>query len=98
MEISMDTDGIIVLKGNLVVSNIESVHSSLEPFLEESSHSVVIDLSHVEEIDISGLQLLYSLKKSYCEEGAMLIKAMSQQVRDILDISGFSLALKEAMP
>ncbi|MGD0821376.1 MAG: STAS domain-containing protein [Desulfomonilia bacterium] len=98
MEISTDSQGVIVFKGNLVVSNIEVVHSALESVLEESSRNIVIDISQVEEIDIAGLQLLFSLKKTFEADGSMHIRSLNQSIRDILDLSGFGVALKEALP
>jgi anti-anti-sigma factor len=98
MEICTDSQGIIVCKGNLVVTNIESIHSEIESLLEESSRNISIDLSQVEEIDIAGLQLLYSLKKTLEDDGALNIHAINQSIRDIIDLSGFNVPLKEALP
>ncbi|HPJ94580.1 MAG TPA: STAS domain-containing protein [Deltaproteobacteria bacterium] len=98
MEIIIDRQGAIVCKGNLVVSDIENIHSSLESLLEDSSQVITLDLDGVEEIDISGLQLLYSLKKTFDADGAMRIRAINPAIREIIEISGFSIALKEALP
>ncbi len=98
MEISTDSQGTIVFKGNLVVSNIESIHSEIESVLEESSRDIIMDLSQVEEIDIAGLQFLYSIKKTFEGDGSLHILAMHQSVRDIIDLSGFNIPLKEALP
>jgi anti-anti-sigma factor len=98
MEISTDSQGVIVFKGNLVVSNIEVVHSALESVFEESSRNIVIDISQVEEIDIAGLQLLFSLKKTFEGDGSMHIRSLNQSIKDILDLSGFDVALKEVIP
>jgi anti-anti-sigma factor len=98
MEISTDSQGTIVFKGNLVVTNIESIHSEIESLLEESSRNITIDLRQVEEIDIAGLQLLYSLKKTLEVDGALNILAINQCIRDIIDLSGFNVPLKEALP
>lgn len=98
MEISIDNQGVILFKGSLLVSDIENVHSSLESILEVSSQVVTLDLSNVYEIDIAGLQLLYALKKSFETEGALRIRAFSPALSDVLDVSGFSIALKESLP
>lgn len=98
MEICTDNQGKIVLKGNLVVSNIESIHSEIESVLEESSRNIILDLTQVEEIDIAGLQLLYSLKKTFEGDGSLHIEALNQTVRDIIVLSGFNVPLKEALP
>lgn len=98
MEISTDSQGTIVFKGNLVVTNIESIHSEIESLLEESSRNITINLSQVEELDIAGLQLLYSLKKTVEGDGTLHILAINQSIRDIIDLSGFNVPLKEALP
>ncbi len=98
MEISTDSQGTIVFKGNLVVTNIESIHSEIESLLEESSRNITINLSQVEELDIAGLQLLYSLKKTVEVDGTLHILAINQSIRDIIDLSGFNVPLKEALP
>jgi anti-anti-sigma factor len=97
MEISTDSQGTIFFKGNLVVTNIELIHSEIETILEESSRNITINLSRVEEIDIAGLQFLYSLKKTIESDGSLHIIAINQSIRDIIDLSGFSVPLKEAL-
>ncbi|HNQ85406.1 MAG TPA: STAS domain-containing protein [Deltaproteobacteria bacterium] len=98
MQITVDSAGVIHFKGNLVVSTIENVHSTLESLLERSSRVVTLDLSGVNEIDIAGLQLLYSLKMTFETDGALRIRAFSPTIGDILGASGFGIALKEALP
>jgi anti-anti-sigma factor len=97
MEISTDSQGTIFFKGNLVVTNIELIHSEIETILEESSRNITINLSRVEEIDIAGLQFLYSLKKTVESDGSLRITDISQSIRDIINLSGFSVPLKEAL-
>jgi anti-anti-sigma factor len=97
MEISTDSQGTIFFKGNLVVTNIELIHSEIETILEESSRNITINLSRVEEIDIAGLQFLYSLKKTIESDGSLHLIAINQSIRDIIDLSGFSVPLKEAL-
>lgn len=98
MEISIDNQGVITLKGNLVVSDIENIHSTLESLLEDSSQIITLDMSGVDEMDIAGMQLLYSIKKTYETEGALRIRAINPALVDILDISGFDAVLKEILP
>ena len=56
--------GSIVLRGKLIVSEIDMVHSQIEALLDKISQDVILNLSEVEEIDTSGIQLLYALKSS----------------------------------
>lgn len=98
MEIMRDNQGVLLFWGNMVVSTIEAAHSSLETFIEDTSQIMTVDLSNVEDIDIAGLQLLYSLKKTFDAEGALRIRAISKSVQEIMEISGFSLAMQETLP
>ena len=98
MVISKDNQGVIEIKGNLVASAIEDAFSALDALMESSSQDIVIDLSQVEDIDISGLQLLYSLKKTLEAEGSLHINSVSALVMERISLSGFDLALKETLP
>jgi anti-anti-sigma factor len=95
MEIQKDASGALIFKGPLVVSEIESIHSKIEPLLDETIRETVLDLSGVDDIDISGLQLLYAIKKSAENEGSFRIKAISPHVKECIILSGFDIILKE---
>ncbi|HOE71679.1 MAG: STAS domain-containing protein [Bacteriovoracaceae bacterium] len=97
MEIYKDSSGALVIKGSLTVSHIESAHTKIEPLLDETIHDMVLDLSAVDDIDISGLQLLYAIKKSAESEGAFSIRAISPQVKEHVLLSGFNTILKEGV-
>jgi anti-anti-sigma factor len=89
--------GSIVLRGKLIVSEIDMVHSQIEGLLDKISQDVILNLSEVEEIDTSGIQLLYALKK-YIEEkerGSLQIKNPSNTVKEEFLSSGFDIVLKE---
>lgn len=96
MEIIKDK-GVIILKGKLIVSEIDTVHSQMESLLDEISPDVFLNLNDVDEIDTSGLQLLYALKKSIeeRERGSLQIKSPSNAVKEALSFSGFDIVLKE---
>lgn len=63
MEIYKDSSGALVIKGSLTVSHIESAHTKIEPSSMKTIQDMVLDLSAVDDIDISGLQLLYAIKR-----------------------------------
>ena len=96
MEIVKDK-GVVALKGKLIVSEIDTVHSQLENLLDEISPDLLLNLSAVNEIDTSGLQLLFALKKSIEERdrGSLQIKSPSNAVKEALSFSGFDIVLKE---
>ncbi|MCK9263912.1 MAG: STAS domain-containing protein [Deltaproteobacteria bacterium] len=96
MEIKKDSSGALAFKGPLTVAHIESAHSQLEPLLDECIRETVLDLSMVDDIDISGLQLLYAIKKNIESEGVFRINTISPQVKEYVLLSGFEAILKEA--
>jgi anti-anti-sigma factor len=97
MEIQKDSSGALVFKGSLVVSEIEFIHSKVEPLLDETLHETVLDLSGVEDIDISGLQLILAMKKTAVSDGAFRIKAASPKVKEIMLLAGFETILQEVV-
>lgn len=96
MEIIKDK-GALVLKGNLVVSEIDTIHTQIETMLDELPTDLVLNLSEVDEIDTSGMQLLFALKKSIEEKerGSLQIKSASVSVKEAMSLSGFDAVLKE---
>jgi len=89
MNISKDSSGAIIMQGNMVVAEIESIHSALEGMLDDSSQTMEVDLKAVEEIDTAGLQLLFALKKTIEETGVFHIRDASSAVKEALTLSGF---------
>ena len=96
MEITKDKNT-VVLKGKLVVSEIDTIHTQIETLLDELPPDLVLNLSGVDEIDTSGMQLLLALKKSIeeRERGSLQIKSASVSVKEALSLSGFDAVLKE---
>jgi anti-anti-sigma factor len=97
MEVGTDEKGVIFFKGALTASNIEHVYSVLEGIFDESPRNITLDLSGVEEIDTLGLQLLVSIRKTFSSDGNVRILAVSPQVAEAVEISGFGIALRETM-
>ncbi len=95
MEIKKDSSGALVIKGKMVASEIETIHSKIEPLLDETILDTVLDLSGVDDIDISGLQLIFAIKKSAESEGTFRIRTVSPQVKECILLSGFDMILKE---
>ena len=89
MNISKDQAGTIIMQGNLVVAEIENVHTTLESLLDDSTQTIEIDLKDVAEIDTAGLQLLYAFKKTIEETGVFHIRETSPAVKEALTLSGF---------
>jgi anti-anti-sigma factor len=97
MEIHKDSSGALVFRGQLVVSEIEVVHSKVEPLLEDLVHETVLDLSEVDDIDISGLQLIFAIRKTAASDGAFRIRGASNKVKEIMILAGFESMLQEVV-
>jgi len=89
MNISKDSSGAIIMQGNLVVAEIESIHTALEGMLNDTSQTMELDLKAVDEVDTAGLQLLFALKKTIEETGVFHIRDASTAVKEALTLSGF---------
>jgi len=55
----------LIENDKLTISKIRDIYKELQEEFDLSNH-IIVDLKNVDEIDLSGLQLLISLKKS-CE-------------------------------
>jgi anti-anti-sigma factor len=97
MEIHKDAAGALVLKGQLVVPEIEFIHSKIEPLLDETGHETVLDLSDVDDIDISGLQLLFAIRKSAMNDGTFRIRGASIKIKELILLAGFEGILQEVV-
>ncbi|MCD6280674.1 MAG: STAS domain-containing protein [Deltaproteobacteria bacterium] len=95
MDIYRDDNNNIVIKGSLTVTEIETTYSRLEGLLEQLANNIVVDLSGVEEIDTTGLQLLLSLKKTAEESGSFCMKNLSKPVKEALQLSALEHVLEE---
>lgn len=95
MDIHKDSSGALVFSGKLVVSEIEGACSKVEPLLDETLHETVLDLSDVDDIDISGLQLVLAMKKAAVGDGSFRIRGASAKVREIVFLAGFDGVFEE---
>jgi len=81
----------IVCEGDFIFDNAESVKAGLLGKLEkiQEGKPVVFDLSHLEEIDSSGLQLLLSLFKTLEKRKIQYkVNAINDNLLEILNLSG----------
>ncbi len=61
----------IILSGNLNVSNSEAIHKKIQNLMKKPKN-LRINISDVESIDLSMVQVLYSAQKSLLHEGKEL--------------------------
>ena len=79
---------IVCLRGEIDLSNVDSVEQRIEGELVGFPH-IVIDLSEIEYIDSQGLRLLNQLSKRLAREGStlQLIAPPGSFTRGILDLT-----------
>lgn len=80
-------------KGDLIIDTVAE-HTKMFLWCSQETSDILLDLSHVDRFDTSGLQLLFSLKR-YCQENkkSLLIQPVSDSVKRFLEF--FSLSAVE---
>jgi len=83
----------ILIEGNLIIDHVEDAKKELLKKLENITPGkpVVLDLSRVEEIDSSGLQLLVAFFKSLQNKGINFnVTSINKDMLEVLNISGLA--------
>lgn len=82
---------------NLVVALDGRLDTSTSPNLEEelkatlpSVENLVFDLTKLEYISSAGLRVLLSAQKTMNKQGSMVVKNVSEEVKEIFEVTGFS--------
>jgi len=85
---------VVSLEGDATIAGIESLEQRLSEALESSS-KVLLNLSHVSNMDLAGIQLLYAAKREADARGVVLhlTGTASDAVREAMEAGGF---VKEA--
>ena len=89
----MTTVGVPVLKaaGRLDASTVNVLEHALNRSLAKSARVIVIELAEVNYISSSGLRVLLTARRKIRERGGDLVLcALSQNVRDVFDMVGFT--------
>ncbi len=92
MEIKKVRDGdrlTVALSGQLNAVTAIDLDKDLKAELE-GVKDLVIDLAELEYIASAGLRILLKTQKRMNNQGYMLIKNIKPEVRDVLDMTGFS--------
>lgn len=80
----------ITIEGSIVVQYIDQLKPEIDTIYNKYK-SFNIELTNIEEFDLSGFQLLYSLRKT-CEqdEKKLNVKAdLPEDIQEFLNIAGF---------
>jgi anti-sigma B factor antagonist len=78
----------VVLRGEIDLSTVQAVRSVLE-VLDPKQRMVVLDLAGVTFIDSMGIGLLVEIRRRFGPElRELVLRAPSEQVRQVLEITG----------
>ena len=84
--------------GRVDQSNVEAIQAALAPHVQRCAGEgdrVVLDLSGLEYISSAGLRvLMLAAKQCKTQKGTLLVTGLQPLVREILEISKFTLVLK----
>lgn len=101
MELSpRNQQGAMILspEGRIDHSNAAAFRSALEPYLPDckpDGRRIVLDLSRLSYISSAGLRILMiTAKQVKSQQGIIVVAAMQPVVREIFEISKFTLVLK----
>ena len=82
-----DKELTIALDGRLDTSTAPSLEAELKDI--EKITSLVIDMEKLAYISSAGLRVLLKAQKIMNKQGSMLIKNVSQEIKDIFEVTGF---------
>ncbi len=77
----------LTLSGELDYSECAAFRMNIDRILKASPPATVVDLSHLDYLDSSGLGLLLSLSKEYGAQGGRLVLVTNETVDNILSLT-----------
>ena len=80
---------VVALKGRLDTLTAPQLEEELNA-ATEGVDSLVFDFSELEYISSAGLRVLLSAQKTMNGKGSMTVKNVSDEIREIFDVTGFS--------
>lgn len=80
---------VVALKGRLDTLTAPQLEEELDP-ANDAVESLVFDFSELEYISSAGLRVLLSAQKTMNARGSMTVKNVSDEIREIFDVTGFS--------
>ena len=92
MEIKKILDGsnmTLAIGGRLDAVTALELDKEISPSLDGIT-DLTVDLTDLEYISSAGLRLLLKIQKRMDQQGAMRIKNIRENVREVLDMTGFS--------
>jgi anti-sigma B factor antagonist len=95
LDIKMNENGkelTVELKGELNVGTSPELEQALKGKLEEVD-KLIFDLSGLEYISSAGLRVLLFSHQTVSKNGTMIIRNLTDEVKDIFEVTGFSDAM-----
>ncbi|HEY3317496.1 MAG TPA: STAS domain-containing protein [Coriobacteriia bacterium] len=77
----------LALSGELDYSECAAFRMNIDRILKASPPATIVDLSHLDYLDSSGLGLLLSLSKEYGAQGGRLVLVTNETVDNILSLT-----------
>ncbi|MBQ3429274.1 MAG: STAS domain-containing protein [Mogibacterium sp.] len=84
-----DTEMVIALKGRLDTLTAPQLEEELNS-ATECANCLVFDFTELEYISSAGLRVLLSAQKTMNVKGSMTVRNVSDEIREIFDVTGFS--------
>ena len=84
-----DTEMVIALKGRLDTLTAPQLEEELN-LATEGTSCLVFDFTELEYISSAGLRVLLSAQKTMNVKGSMTVRNVSDEIREIFDVTGFS--------
>jgi len=78
---------VLCAQGDLDYSECVTFRIDIDRILRAAPPAVIVDFSHIEFLDSSGLGLLLSLSREYAETGGRLVLISSETVESVLDMT-----------
>ena len=92
LNISKKTEGndlTVVLEGRLDTTTAPMLESELRSSLD-GVENLILDMTSLQYISSAGLRVLLSAQKIMNRQGSMVVKNVSDDVREIFEVTGFS--------
>ena len=79
---------LIALEGRLDTVTAPQLENEVKDSIE-GIENLVIDCTNLEYISSAGLRVLLSAQKTMNKQGSMVVRNVSEEVREIFDVTGF---------
>lgn len=89
IKVQNDKNLVVALDGRLDTTTSPNLEEELKATLP-SVEDLVFDLTKLEYISSAGLRVLLSAQKTMNKQGSMVVKNVSEEVKEIFEVTGFS--------